>query len=161
MNGFVESPYLSPSTSFSVRVVLPEECLDDPLPPNDPLFKVGNIVKTLKFGQLYSVVSIDTSEVMEEKNGKIDKSSRVFYIYGINPYMPDRRMKRKTTVDYWEYEENLGLWIEPRRSAARIPTKKARKTSIPASHPLGCECTECAVIEEECTASETEPELEL
>jgi hypothetical protein len=161
VNGF-ESPYLSPSNSFSVRVVLPEECLDDPLPPNDPLFKVGNIVETLKFGQLYSVVSIDTSEVMEEKNGKIDKSSRVFYIYGITPYMPgDRRMKkRKTTVGYWEFEKNLGLWIEPRRSAARIPSKKAaRKTSIPTSHPLGCECTECAVIEEECTASETEPEL--
>jgi len=165
VNGFVESPYLSPSNSFSVRVVLPEECLDDPLPPNDPLFKVGNIVETLKFGQLYSVVSIDTSEVMEEKNGKIDKSSRVIYMYGINPYMPDRRMKRKrktTVVDYWEFEKNLGLWIEPRRSASQIPSKKARKTtSIPTSHPLGCECTECAVIEEECTASETEPEPEL
>ena len=156
MNGFVESPlYLSPSTSFSVRVVLPEECLDDPLPPNDPLFEVGNIVKTPS-GQLYSVVSIDTSEVMEEKNGKINKSSRVFYIYGINPYMPgDRRMKRKT-VDYWEYEKNLSLWIEPRRSAARIPSKKARKTSPSTSHPLGCECKECAVIEEACIDSEND-----
>jgi hypothetical protein len=143
--------------------VLPEECLDDPpLPPNDPLFEVGNIVQN-KFAQLYSVVSIDTSEVMEQKNGKINKSSRVIYIYGINPYMPgDSMKKRKTTVGYWEFEGNLGLWIEPRRSAAQIPSKKAaRKTSIPTSHPLGCECTGCAVIEEECTASETEPEPEL
>jgi hypothetical protein len=161
INGFVESPrYLSPSTSFSERVVLPEQdFLDDPVPvpPNDPLFEVGNIVITPKSGQLYSVVSIDTSEVMEEKNGKINKSSRVFYIYGIKGYMPgERRMKRKT-VDYWEFEENLSPWIPPRRPAALIPPKKARKTTIPTSHPLGCECKEwCAVIEEACVDSETE-----
>ena len=159
INGFVESPrYLSPSTSFSVRVVLPEQdFLDDsvPVPPNNPLFEVGSIVKN-KSGQLYSVVSIETSEVIGEKNGKIDNSFRVIYIYGINPYMPgERRMKRKT-VDYWEYEENLSPWIQPRRSAARIPSKKAHKTTIPTSHTLGCECKECAVIEEECVDSEPE-----
>lgn len=159
MNG-IESPlFLSPSTSFSAREVISSErdffCDSAPVPPNNPLFTKENIV-TYKSGQLYSVVSIETSEVTEEKKGKRD-SSRVIYIYGIVPYMPGQRQRVTKRVAYWAYEEHLAfpLWTEPSARSTRPPLKK-RKTSVPVSHPLGCECKECDIVEEECANSENE-----
>ena len=151
----------SPSPSISSSKPPPtqrEREFYDPIAAQNPIFQVGDMVTCTSTCQLYVVGSIATSTVTSEANGKIGDASGVVYVYGIVPFMPGQKARRNSKF-YWQYETNLKLWKVPERVRPRVQeplSKKVRKGPLPTSHSLGCECTNCAVIEEECVDSEIE-----